>query len=234
MCTQVVPSMPSSARFSASTPILARRFRARLHVRLVDLHHVGAGGEQVADLLVDGGGVVEGRLAQLRVVIVLGLLGHGERPRYRELDGAVGVGAQKLHVVDAHRVAPADGADDARHEHRLAAAVEGLARVVEVDAVERGGEVVRVALAADLAVGDDVEPGPLLILNGDAGRVVLSFAQERLVDAPQLLRPGARREASGEPLPVDQPVGLGIAADDGAGKQRESVGLCFPWSESSS
>src|SRR3712207_8245602 len=52
----------------------------------------------------------------------------------------------------------ADGADDARHRVGVAAAVEGRAGVVEVDAGERGGEVVGVALPPDLAVGDDVQP----------------------------------------------------------------------------
>jgi hypothetical protein len=132
----------------------------------------------------------------------------------------VGIGPQELHVVDADRVTAADPAGDPRHEHRLAAAIERLSRIVEVDAVQGGGEVVGVALAADLAVRDDVEPGALLVLNGDPRGVVLGFAQVRIVDAPQLLRPRTRRKAPGQLGAVDEPVGLGIAADDGAGKQR--------------
>ena len=55
----------------------------------------------------------------------------------------------------------------------MARAVERGAGVVEVDAFERGGEAVRVALAPDLAVADDVEPRLLLRADRDQGRVVL-------------------------------------------------------------
>ena len=70
--------------------------------------------------------------------------------------------AQELQVADLDRVRPVDRADDARHRVGVPGAVERGARVVDVDAVERGGEVVGVALAADLAVGEQVEPGALL------------------------------------------------------------------------
>ena len=60
------------------------------------------------------------------------------------------------------------------------------ARVVEVDALERGGEAVGVALAADLAVGDDVEAGLLLRADGEQRRVVLRLGEVRLGDAPEL------------------------------------------------
>ena len=38
---------------------LPRLLRPRLHVGLVDLHDIGAGGEEVADLLIDRRGIVE-------------------------------------------------------------------------------------------------------------------------------------------------------------------------------
>jgi hypothetical protein len=68
------------------------------------------------------------------------------------------VGPQKLDVTDLHRMLASDLADDPRHRIRMAGTVEGGAGVVDVDALERGGEAVRVALAAHLAVGDNVEP----------------------------------------------------------------------------
>jgi hypothetical protein len=45
--------------------------------------------------------------------------------------------------------------------------------VVEVEPVQRRGEAVGIALAPDLAVGQDVEPRLLLLADGDAGGVVL-------------------------------------------------------------
>ena len=59
----------------------------------------------------------------------------------------------------------------------MAAAVERRAGIVDVDALERGGEAVRVALAAHLAVGDDVEPGALLVADGEQRRVVLRLLE---------------------------------------------------------
>src|SRR5438309_3206930 len=44
----------------------------------------------------------------------------------------------------------------------MARAVERAPRMIEIDAFERGGEAVGIAFAPDLAVGDDVEAGPLL------------------------------------------------------------------------
>ncbi len=48
-----------------------------------------------------------------------------------------------------------------------------LAGIVDVDAVERGGEAVGIALAPLLAVGDDVEAGALLVADGEQRGVVL-------------------------------------------------------------
>jgi hypothetical protein len=74
MCTQVVPPTPSRAALSASRPYSRACVRSRLHVGLVELDDIGAGGEQVPDLLVHGPGVVHGRRGAGAVVIVLRLL----------------------------------------------------------------------------------------------------------------------------------------------------------------
>ena len=108
-----------------------------------------------------------------------------------------------------------DLAGDARHRVRVAAAVERGAGIVDVDALERRREAVGIALAPHLAVGDDVEPGALLVADGEQGRVVLGLLQEFGRDAPQLAGADARRKAAGELDPVDQPVGLDVAADQG-------------------
>ena len=139
---------------------LARLLRPRLHVGLVDLHDVGAGVEQVADLGVDRGRVIHRReLAAAAVEVDLRLLRHREGSGHRDLDAALRVPAQELQVADLDRVAAPDRAHDARHRIGMTAAIERRAGIVEIDAVERGGEAVGVALAPDLAVGDDVEAG---------------------------------------------------------------------------
>ena len=132
---------------------------------------------------------------------------------------------RKLEVADLDRVFPPDLADDARDRVGVAAAVERGAGIVDVDAFQRRREAVGVALAAHLAVGDDVEAGPLLIADGEERGVVLRLFEPFGRHPPQLQRPHPRREAAGELLPVDQPVRLRIRADERGRKQLVHVGL---------
>ena len=147
-------------------------------------------------------------------MVVLGLLRHRERPRHGDLDAALGHGAQELHVADLDRPRAPDRPDDARHRVLVAGPIEGDAGLVEVDALERGREAVRVALAAHLAVGDDVDTGSLHVLHRQPRRVVLRLLEVLLGHAPELARAHARRQPGAEALAVDQPVGLRIAPDD--------------------
>jgi len=94
------------------------------------------------------------------------------------------VAAQELEVPDTDRVPPADRTDYAWHGIRVAAAVQGTARIVEVDAFEGRSEAIRVALAADLAVSDVIESGILLRLDRRDGRIVLRLREIQLGNAP--------------------------------------------------
>ena len=201
--------------------IAARLLGPRLHIGLVDLHDVGAGGKQVLDLGIDGRRIVECQLLLVAVEIVLRLLRHRKGTGHRHLDHAVRVGAQELHVAHLDRMPATHLAGDARHRIGMAGAIERGAGIVDVDAVERGGETVGVALAPHLAVRDDVEARSLLVANGQQRRVVLRGVEEFGRDPPQLLRAHARRKASGELLAVDQPVGLGIGTHERGWKQRQ-------------
>ena len=195
----------------------------RLHPGLVELHDVGAGREQVLDLGVDRGRIVERQRRLVAVVVVLALLRHGERARHRHLDLAVGVGAQEFDVAHLDRMPALDRADHARHDGEAAGAVRCLAGIVEVDAVERGGEAVGIALAPLLAVGDDVEAGALLVADRDQRGVVLRTLEPFGIDAPQLLGAHPRRHLLGEARAVDQPVRLRIGADQRRGKQHQAL-----------
>src|SRR5215510_3950877 len=100
--------------------------RPRLHPRLVDLHDVGAAGEQVLDLGIDGGGIVEGHRFLVAVKIVLRLLRHGEGTGHRYLDHAIRVGAQEFHVADLDRMPAPDLSHHARHRDFCATALDGI------------------------------------------------------------------------------------------------------------
>ena len=85
----------------------------------------------------------------------------------------------------------------------MAATIKRGARVVEIDAFERRGETVGIALAAHLAVGDDVEAGLLLRFDGEDGGVVLRLVEIFRRNAPELPRAHARRKAPGELGAID-------------------------------
>src|SRR5580700_6724163 len=89
-------------------------------------------------------------------------------------------------------------ADDARYWIGMAGAVERGAGIVDIDAFERGGEAIRIALAPHLAVGDDIKTGALLVADGDPGCVVLRLVEQFGRDPPQLLGAYPRREPAGE------------------------------------
>jgi hypothetical protein len=158
--------------------------------------------------------VREREAAAVRVVVVLGLLRHGERPGNGDLDPALGDRTQELDVANLDRGRAADGARHPGDRILVTRAVQGDAGIVEVDAVERRRESVRVALAPHLAVGDHVDACALEVLDGESGGVVLGLLEEGLRHAPELARPYARRQPVSEALAVDQPARLGIAADD--------------------
>src|SRR6478672_10106103 len=214
MCTAVVPEAPSSALFSAARP------------------YSRAGGEQVRDLVAHRVGVGHGERGRVAVVIVLRLLRHRERAGHSHLDHSVGVRAQELEVADFDRVWPGDGSDHARHRVRMPTAIQRLAGVVDVDAVERGREVVRVALATDLAVGNDVEAGAFLRTDRKQGRVVLGLGEVLGSRPPQLTGPDAWGESAGKLRPVDQPLGLGEAPDERRAVPRKTEhvhSLAYPY-----
>jgi hypothetical protein len=122
--------------------------------------------------------VIHRRRGGVAVVFIDGLLAHRERAGEGDLDLPVGMGAKEFQVPHLHRARAADRADYARHRYGLARARHDLAVVVEVEPVQRRGEAVGVALAPDLAIGQDVEPRLLLLANGDTGGVVLRLLQD--------------------------------------------------------
>src|SRR5262245_10382335 len=122
-----------------------------------------------------------------------------------------------------------DPADDAGHRVWVAGAVERCAGIVDVNAVERGRKAIRVALAPDLAVGDDIEPGLLLRPDREQGRVVLRLLDPRLGNSPKFLRADTWWETPSELSAIDQPFRLRIATDQGREEQHRSSPFNDTW-----
>ena len=87
-----------------------------------------------------------------------------------------------------------------------------------VEAVERGGVAIGVALASDFAVGHDVDAGPFHVADGQYCRVVLRLLEMGLGHAPELAKAGARHDLA-QHVAVHQPVRLWVGADDGSLQQ---------------
>jgi hypothetical protein len=148
------------------------------------LDHVGARLEKVEDLTTHRVGVGHSERVRSPVVVVLGLLGHRERPRDGHLRLAARIRAQELHVTHLHGVAPSHGPHHPRHRIGMPAAIQGRARVFDIDALERGREAVGVALPTHLAVGDDVQTGTLLVGNREPRGVILGLLEIARSDTP--------------------------------------------------
>src|SRR5581483_5646022 len=122
--------------------------------------------------------IVERRLlATAAIEVDLRLLRHREGSGHGDLDLPPGVTAQELQIAHADRVAAPYCTDHSRHRIRMAAAVQCDPGVVEVDALESGGEAIRVALAPDFPIGDEIESGVLLCLDRHDGGIVLGLLQ---------------------------------------------------------
>src|SRR5262249_22540136 len=90
------------------------------------------------------------------------------------LDGASRMRLGEAHLLDASRRAPLHLADDARHYVRASAVAIGflLALVQHIDAVPGRGRMIDEALAALLAVGQEVDDDLLLRAQCRSGDVV--------------------------------------------------------------
>jgi hypothetical protein len=94
------------------------------------------------------------------------------RPGQRDLDHAVSVDAEEFDIAHLDRAQPADRTDDARHNNGAAGAPAHGRRVVEIDPRKGGRKTVRIAFAADVAIGDEVHSGALHVADREQGRKV--------------------------------------------------------------
>lgn len=77
------------------------------------------------------------------------------------------MGAQERHVAHLHRRGASYGSENAGHQGWLARAPGHGGGVVQVGSVQDIGKAVEIALSAHLAVGDDIDPDALLIMQGN-------------------------------------------------------------------
>jgi len=112
-----------------------------------------------------------------------------------------------------------DLAHNAGHRVGVAGTVQAHARVVDVNALQCGGDAIGIALTPNFTVGDDVQTGIFLGADGQQGGIFHGLLQMWFCHAPQFFGPHAGWETTREFFAVDQPIRLGITADDGGGEK---------------
>ena len=152
--------------------VLTGLFWPCLHIGFIHLNHVCAVGKQLQYLCIQGHGIVHGRLLFGGVKIVLRLLQHGERARHRDLDLALCMGLEKKQILQLDGPGAPDLAHNAGHRVGVAGTVQAHAWVIDVNALQCGGDAIGIALTADFAVGDDVQTGIFLGADGEQGGVL--------------------------------------------------------------
>lgn len=117
---------------------------------------------------------------QLLAALVMAIeegVDHGHRARQCPLDRLIGLRAQELGIFDEHRLLARDRADHGRHAGLVAITDLDGFTLLEIHAIQvfdEGGDEVLTRL---LAIADDVDPGVLLLLQGDAQGILLARDQ---------------------------------------------------------
>ena len=107
------------------------------------------------------------------VKFVFGQFCHGKGTRNGDLDWPVGMRAQIGNVMHLHRMFAFDLTSNARHRDHDIAPIWHQCWIVQINARQRIGEPVEIALAADFPVRQNVDAGALLIMYRSQGRVIL-------------------------------------------------------------
>src|SRR5215831_1926126 len=194
----------------SSQTVASRLLRTGLHIGLVDLNDVGARGKEIFDFLIHRGRVVHRKLFFILVEVVLSLLRHRVRAGDGNFDRSICIAAEEFDVAYSDRILAANLSDDTRHRIRMSASIKRRSRILEINTFKRCGKPVGVTLTANLAVGDDVEPGTLLVPDRENRRIVLRFLQKFRRDTPQFLCSCAWRKTCGKLLAIDEPLRLKI------------------------
>src|SRR5262249_32368825 len=156
------------------------------------------------------------QVAGVGVAAVADPAGQRERAGEGELDGQLCLLPREREVrgqPQAHALARRIG-QRPRDRRVVVVVVVGLGPVRDVDAGDAGEQVVDVVVAAELPVGDDVEPGELLVLERGLDGDLVDLVEVLGAD-PALVVVGL------EPL---EPLGHRVGADDRGGEQRVARG----------
>ena len=110
------------------------------------------------DLFIHGFGIGHSHTFPIAIVVVLGLLAHGERSRDGHLDASRRMTAQKGDIAHLHRPRAANGTDHPWDSDGLSTPTHRGARRDRINTVQGRREAIRVALAADFPIADNIDP----------------------------------------------------------------------------
>ena len=181
-----------------------------IECRLIELDDIDAVVGEPARLGVEQVGKCHRHFHAVAVMGVGDGVDDGHRAGQGEFEFAVGVGAGDARFTGVHAAAKAELADDSR-THGLVAIVADadLDALFEIDAIDGFEKAVHKVLPRLLAVGDDVDAGVFLQLDGEDRGIVLGCFKLLALKTP------------GGPQPVrfGEPGGFWQAAGDRGRKQ---------------
>ncbi len=161
--------------FQGADPPLPHLVEEDVEGGFVELDDLDPGFDELACLLVEQARHHHRQRRAVAVMVVGQCVDHRHGSGEGVLEGAVGEGAQVAGVVHEDRPAPGHLPHHPRHRGFVAAADRHRLTTGGVDSVQAFDEGGHEVTACLLAVGDDVDPGPLLDVDGHAHGVVLRF-----------------------------------------------------------
>ena len=178
----------------AEGAIFLRAHREHVDLRLLDLQRGAAGIGELCEFGMNCGRDREHPLVERFVILIVGRDSDNLRGRGAELHRAVGLALRRLPEIRILQLAAIDRPSNTRQDARLGIVRKDRAmqkgsgparrvRIGQIVAAHVMGQITRPALPADIivettiAVGDDIEPGGLLIAQISANRVHILLAE---------------------------------------------------------
>ena len=163
-----------------------------LHVRFIDLDHVGAGLLHFVDFFINRVRIGHDQGLLITIMFVRGHLGHGESTGNGDLYGFFCVGPQVGHIAHLNRLLTPNWSNHAWYKGGLPGTAGHCRWIIHINAFQGVGKAVEITLPADFTIRDDINAGSFLVMQRHQCGVVLGFFQQFFCRAPDIPHAYAR------------------------------------------
>ncbi|MNM27860.1 hypothetical protein D3C81_383590 [compost metagenome] len=169
----------------------------------VKLDDVNTGSLQLPGFLVEDLGKLPGQFFTAFIVAVVQRIDHGHGPWQRPFDGLLGQLTQELGIFNENRFLTGNSTDNGGDARVIAITNPDRFPLLEINAAQVLDEGRDEVLTGLLAITDDIDAGVLLLLQGQAQRILFAFDQFLILKLPGrperlgLSQPGGFRQTTG-------------------------------------